>query len=602
MRLNEDQPTTPAHLSEGRALSGEGAHPFTGRPAGGGHGRLRVERDIQTHTWSVAPRRRFLVLALMAGLVLCARVPARADDTPADRAGRAAAEAAGLKCNAEAAVLYQRAITLDPSRRKEWLWKLAEQLTWSHQDKEAISLFREALASGLTGDDEKWARLRYSLSLRRKHQFREALRQCDLVLSKSPNDLNARLGRAETLAWWDKKDEAKREYEAVLRLDPDNKDARRDLGQLQSWRRQDRDAEHRLTSVLHDDPKDSWGALFLAQAQKNIGRPDRARQTLLDFLAAHPQDTLDKESGESIRHLLQDIELHQRPGAGSDFQISHQSDHLTIATQTFWQDRPLDDGRSSINPQYQRYDYNPEGGQPSIQVSRPGVQGHHRFNDATDVTGNLYVDVIQPQEGHKNHTELTYNTYVTLWPNDHFRFDVGSNRVTFDNIQSLLQGITGTYGTFSMDFLPDEATRFTARANYGAYSDGNEQRWTQLELERRVWLHPVVLIGARYTSMGFSEMLDHGYFNPSSYHSGVLTLHLYGSHIGRLFYDFDGSYGHESSNPGGGKPNSSAGAHLTYLLGKRWELQARYTYFSSLQASSGGFARRTTGIYLHFVW
>jgi tetratricopeptide (TPR) repeat protein len=534
-------------------------------------------------------------------MVLIPALPARADGTAAERAAAAAAEAARMDRNAEAVVLYQRAIALDPSRRKVWLWKLAEQMTWAHREKEAIPLFREALDSGLSGDDEKWARLRYALALRREHQFREALRQCDLVLDKSPHDLDARLGRAETLAWWDKKLAAKREYEGILRLDSSNQEARRNLAQLQSWRSLNRDAQRRLLSLLHDHPEDSWGALFLAQVQNGIGRPDRARQTLSDFLIAHPFDALDKDSRESIRRLLEEIELHERPDAGTDFQLSHQSDRLTIETESFWQNLPSQGGRTSLGARFQRYDYNPEGGQPSILVNRPGVQGRHRFSDATEVTGNLYADIIEPQGGQKNRTALTYDTYVTLWPNDHFRFDIGSNRVTFDNIKSLSKGITGTYGTFSMDYLPDEATRFTTRAKYGGFSDGNEQRWTQFELERRVWLHPVVLIGARYTSMGFSDMLDNGYFNPSAYHSGVLTFHLYGHHTGRFYYDFDGAYGREFSNPGGGRPFSSAGAHLTYLIGKRLDVQARYGYFSSREASSGGFARRTTGIYLHFV-
>jgi hypothetical protein len=229
------------------------------------------------------------------------------------------------------------------------------------------------------------------------------------------------------------------------------------------------------------------------------------------------------------------------------------------------------------------------------------VYGRHRFNDGVELTGNLYADFIEPEADQKSHTELTYDLYATLWPNDRFRFDLGSRRETFDNVKSLALGITGTYATFSMDFLPEQNTRLTTRANWGAYSDGNERYWAQLEAERRVWLHPALLIGARYTVMGFSEMLDHGYFNPSAYHSGVLTLHLYGHSGKRVYYDFDGSYGRETASPGGSKPNTSAGARLNYLINKRLEIQARYTYFSSVQASSGGFARRTTGIYLRFA-
>jgi len=58
-----------------------------------------------------------------------------------------------------------------------------------------------------------------------------------------------------------------------------------------------------------------------------------------------------------------------------------------------------------------------------------------------------------------------------------------------------------TYGTLSMDFLPDEKTRLTTRGDWGAFTDGNDRRWTQVELERRVWPNPHFFLGARYTDM-----------------------------------------------------------------------------------------------------
>ena len=91
-------------------------------------------------------------------------LPARADGAAAERAAAAARFAGEHDRNAEAVVLYQQAIELDPSRRKEWLWKLAEQMTWAHREKEAIPLFREALTapsssgSSLIGRDEEGTR------------------------------------------------------------------------------------------------------------------------------------------------------------------------------------------------------------------------------------------------------------------------------------------------------------------------------------------------------------------------------------------------------------------------------------------------------------
>jgi hypothetical protein len=95
--------------------------------------------------------------------------------------------------------------------------------------------------------------------------------------------------------------------------------------------------------------------------------------------------------------------------------------------------------------------------------------------------------------------------------------------------------------------------------------------------------------------------LNDGYFNPSSYHALVATARLNGP-TGRSFsYDLDGAFGREQSSPGGGRPYSSAGARLSYRVGKRTDLQGYYQFFSSRQASSGGFARSTTGVFLRFL-
>ena len=528
-------------------------------------------------------------------------VPVRADAEGADRAAAAALDAAQHDRNAEAVVLYQQAIALDPERRKLWLWKLAEQLTWASREKEAIPLFREALAGGLSGDDERWARLRYALALRRKHQFREAIHQCDALLAKNPNDIDALMGRAETLSWWDRNRSAKKEYEAVLRLDPSNQEARRSLARVQAWRNQKQDAQQRVLLLLRDHLEDAQGTFLLAQIQDWMGRPDNARRTLHDFLAAHPAEALRSSDRTDIQHLLSEIERRGQPDAGTDYQFSDQSDRLNIGVESLWQDVTLQDGRTTVGPRFQRYDYNPGQGQPSLMVNRPGIFGRHRFNDKTELTANLNADLIEPPGTQKSHAALTYDTYATLWPSDKFRFDLGSSRVTFDNITSLSRGITGTYANFSIDYLPEENTRLTTRANWGGYSDGNERRWTQIEAERRVLARPALLVGARYTSFGFSKQVDDGYFNPNAYHSEVATLHLSGNQWQRLNYDLEGAYGRESSNPGGARPYSSLGARLTYQIGKRLEIQGRYGFFSSREASSGGFARHTTGVYLRFV-
>jgi len=326
-----------------------------------------------------------------------------------------------------------------------------------------------------------------------------------------------------------------------------------------------------------------------------MGRPDRASQTLRDLLDRHPEDPRGKE-------LLEQIRRREQPDTGVDYQQSHQSDGLAISTKSFQQHFQYDEGRTTLGARYQEITYDPARSQPAIAVKRPGVFARHRFGDRSELTGNFFLDLVEPGGHARGYTEVTYDTYLTLWPSDVLRFDLGSSRTTFDNVTSLTRGITGTYANFSMDVVPDEKTRFTTRFNWGSYTDGNERHWGQVEAERRVWTHPNLLIGARYTAFGFSKRLDHGYFNPDTYQAGVLTLRVYGHDGDRFHYDFDGSYGREHANPGGSKPFRSASVRLGYKLADRIEIEGRYQFFSSTQSSSSGFARRTTGISLRFLF
>jgi thioredoxin-like negative regulator of GroEL len=561
-----------------------------------------------------------MIASLLFTLVASVSMPARADASEADRTVAAARDAAQHNRNAEAVVLFQWAIAQAPSRRLEWLRELAEQMTWcgqqnprSGQAKAAIPLFREVLAAGkLSAQDTKWARLRLARALRLTHQFKASLRECDAVLAQDPKDLDARFERAETLDWEARNRDAAKEYEAILRVDPANRQARLNLAQEQDWRSRPQDAQRRLQAFLHDHPDDSDGVLLLAQFQNGMGRPDLAKQTFHDFLARHGTDPSGQQLLDKGKSLLDEIRLHEQPDVGVDYQQSTQSDHLRIGVTSFQQNTQLQEGRTTLGPRYQRYDYHPEKGQVPLTVDRPGVYARQRISERSELTGNFYLDLIEPRGGAKSRQALTYDTYYTLLPNDRLRFDLGSRRSTFDNITSLTRGITATYGTFSMDLFPDEnkRTRLTTRADWGAYTDGNNRGLVQVEVERRVWPNPHLFLGARYTDFAFTKLLNDGYFNPKSYQSEVLTFHLWGQRGERLYYDFDGSYGREHANPGGGKPYSSLGGKLSYLLRQRLLLEGRWQFFSSRQGSStgtgselssSGFARHTVGLFLRYV-
>jgi hypothetical protein len=267
---------------------------------------------------------------------------------------------------------------------------------------------------------------------------------------------------------------------------------------------------------------------------------------------------------------------------------------------SFEQNQQRDGGRSTLGTRFQSWSYTPERGGDAVQVQRAGLFTRRRMGDRSELTTNLFVDQIEPEQQGGSRTVLTYDTYLTLWPNESLRIDIGSNRATFDNVKSLEQGITATALTFSMDVAPNRRTRLTTRFSASDYSDGNRRLWGQLEAERRIWRRQNLFLGARYTATGYARQLDNGYFNPKSYRQLVATAHFYGGGGPRLFYDLEGAYGREDAVPGGRKPFSSGSLRLTYRVRERMEIQAHYSFFSTRQESSGGFARRTTGLSLRF--
>jgi tetratricopeptide (TPR) repeat protein len=542
----------------------------------------------------VSGYRHVIAALLMAAALSPAPVRAQGLEQEVDRTVTAAREAAWANRNEEAVVLFERAISQAPSRRREWLRELADQLTYSGRAKEAVPLYREVQQAGFTSPEEaRQTRLGVALALSWSGQLAASLREYEALLRRDPNDIEPRLEYARVLSWMGRHSSAKKEYETVLRQAPANEKALRCLAQLQSWRGRHRDAQRRLSRFLRDHPDDAEGALLLAQSQDWMGRSDRAESTLRGLLARRPQD-------QSAKQLLGEIESRDRPESGLESQQSRQSDDLVITGESFQHNLKLNNGRSTVGLRYQHWLYEPEQGPASVDVERVGAHSRHRFSDRMELTSNLFVDRIETDTGAEERTLLTYDTYLTLWPNDTLRFDIGSSRTTFDNVKSLMKGITATAVSVSMDVVPDPMTRLTTRFNQSDYSDGNHRRWAQLEAERRVWKRRDLFLGARYTHISFDKQLDNGYFNPKSYRQGVVTARLHGRGGRYLSYDLDGSYGREDAVPDGKKPFSSAGARLSYRVKDRTEIELRHSFFSSNQVSSGGFSRQTTAVSLRF--
>jgi hypothetical protein len=402
------------------------------------------------------------------------------------------------------------------------------------------------------------------------------------------------LDSAQNLSWQDKLYRSKNLYEEILQRWPGNQEAQRNLAQVQSWRGKQRDAQAKLQEYLKENPGDTEAQFLLAQSLSWMGRQDKAMGVLEILLK---QDSL-HERGQQLRA---EIIMNNRPDTKAEAFIIRQSDYLDISSVQIEQNYRFNYNRGLVGGRIQGILYDPQELPVSIQSLRAYIFSRYRFSDNTELNAHFYPDFIRATDG-LTHTFYLYDTWLTLWPNDFFRFDISSSRQNFDNIESLLRRITATSVGLSSDLNFDERSKLSLRSKIFFFTDGNEQRWWQAEGQYRLMNNPKVLIGPRYTGMSFALQLDNGYFNPTNFHAFDLVMKHYTSFWERWFYEVSGSYGREWDLPNESKPMGSILLRLERRFGDRFFMEGKFNYFDSRMATSIGFSRTTYSFLMRYIW
>jgi tetratricopeptide (TPR) repeat protein len=485
--------------------------------------------------------------------------PPRATVAAAQADIEAARAAARADRNRDAADLFARALAQAPERRRELLQEYADQLNYSGRSRAAIPLFLEALQSPRS--DEERLRLLKGLGL--------------------------------AYLWTDQPTRARPVFEAVLRERPDDEDASRNLGRALSWSGRQREAVAHLQQHLAAHPADNEARVIEAQAQAWLGRPDSATHTLAGVVS--PRD--------DARQLAAALDRARAPRTIADVQRSTQSDRLDIRDERLAQTASFAQGRGMAGVRVDRIAYDQQGGGDSARVTRPMLLGRYRFSDAVELNAEVGQEHIRPLTG-PDHDPAVYASWLTLWPNDLWRFDLSTNRSTFDNLKSLRLGITARQLGWSTDFTPTERQRYTVRLEHADFSDGNTRRHAQFEAEYRWRTHPDAWFGLRHTRIAFSRQLDNGYFNPLDFQSTQATARVVwrpDGPDGRWDVAAAAAVGREHANPDGSKPAYDASLRVGWRADARTRFEARAQRFSSLTTSSG-FARTTFGLSLDRSW
>jgi tetratricopeptide (TPR) repeat protein len=471
----------------------------------------------------------------------------------------AARAAARADRNREAADLFARALAQAPERRRELLQEYADQLNYSGRSRAAIPLFLEALQAPRSAEDR-------------------------LRLLKG-------LGLA--YLWTDQPSLARPVFETLVHEQPNDEDASRNLGRALSWSGRQREAVAHLQRHLAAHPGDDEARVIMAQAQVWLGRPDRAAHSLAEI----------KSRRADAEQLAAALDRSRAPHTIGDLQRSTQSDHLDIRAERLGQTASFAQGRGMAGVRIDHIAYDQQDGGDSARVDRPMLLGRYRFSDALEVNAEVGQERIRPLTG-PDHSPVVYASWLTLWPNDLWRFDLSTNRNTFDNLKSLRLGITAHQVGGSTDFTPTERQRYTVRLEHADYSDGNTRRNAQFEAEYRWRTHPDAWFGLRHTRIAFARQLDNGYFNPLDFESTQATARVVwhpDGDDGRWDVAAAAAIGREHANPDGSKAAHDASLRVGWRFDPRTRLEARAQRFSSLTTSSG-FARTTFGVSLDRSW
>ncbi|RDI62025.1 tetratricopeptide repeat protein [Microvirga subterranea] len=169
-------------------------------------------------------RARIAGLLMVAGLGLAGPVQAQAPEELVANARRAA----GTNDNREAARLFEQAIQLAPTRRREWLPEYADQLAYAGRPSEAVPVYRELLADpGLDPATRQRVTRSLAFALLWSSQFEEAIDAWQPIADANPGDAEARraivdstIGAARAAAERGASQEAVPLFERAITLNP----------------------------------------------------------------------------------------------------------------------------------------------------------------------------------------------------------------------------------------------------------------------------------------------------------------------------------------------------------------------------------------------
>jgi len=190
--------------------------------------------------------------------------------------------------NQDAAVIeLRRALQLNPQLAKAHFALGNVEL----QRGATLTAFQEFFAATIADPDNRQAQIMVAELLARAHNFTQAKRQAELVLSRWPDDKTATLLLAESEIGLQDYKRGQALVNEVLAIDPNNGRALQDLALLQLAQKNFPEAEATLRRAWEADPKSASAVALLSATYEGQGDLKTAESVLQQGLSQNPNDT-----------------------------------------------------------------------------------------------------------------------------------------------------------------------------------------------------------------------------------------------------------------------------------------------------------------------
>ncbi|MEI6862997.1 MAG: hypothetical protein WCK38_01160, partial [Candidatus Omnitrophota bacterium] len=228
-------------------------------------------------------------------------------------------------------------------------------------------------------------------------------------------------------------------------------------------------------------------------------------------------------------------------------------------------------------------------GDTSSKINSGGVGLYRKFIEGVELNSFLYGTNF----GNIDYTAFTTDTWLTLKPDDIWRFDLSYNRSTFDDVGSIMNKVIVNSGGASVDFRPNRFLFLSGSFKRGQYSDGNMQNTVLAKAEYRLLQKPYVKGYYNYYYSGWGKMMDTGYFNPEKMDSHSGGLYVSSDLTDNLFWECQGSGGYEYQTPKAYHPTYFFGGTVNYKIGKNWTVSLHgETFRAFVDRNSDGYSRQ----------